>query len=117
MNDTVSRNHEQRRASRKRVEVHHPVIDVIRDQPLGRPGDLSVNGMLLIGLLAPNLGAIYQVRLTLPEPDGHENAIEVGIQAQWCEPALQTGQVWAGYRIIAMAAPDAARLDHWLRRN
>jgi hypothetical protein len=107
---------EQRRAPRKPVDAASPVVDVIRDRPLGQLGNLSASGLLLIGPETPQRDAVYQVRLPLPGPDGRAADIEVGIQAQWHEPAARPGQVWAGYRIIAIAPPDAARLDRWLRQ-
>jgi len=102
---------EQRRATRKQAGSRAPVVDVIRDQPMGHLGNLSATGLLLIGTHAPRRDAVYQVRLSLPEP------IEVGIQAQWHEPAASPGQIWAGYRIIAIGNDDAARLEHWLQQG
>lgn len=114
---TPAPSNEQRRATRKSVNSPAPVVDVIRDQPLGHLGNLSASGLLLIGAQAPRRDAVYQVRLPLPGPDGHANTIEVGIQAQWHEPAARQGQVWAGYRIIAIAAADATRLERWLQQH
>jgi hypothetical protein len=108
---------EQRRATRKAARSATPVVDVIRDQPMGHLGNLSSTGLLLIGTYAPQRDAVYQVRLPLPGPDAHPGTIEVGIQAQWHEPAASPGQVWAGYRIIAINADDAARLEHWLQQH
>jgi len=112
---TPSPGNEQRRATRKPAATPAAVVDVIRDRPLGHLGNLSASGMLLIGTQEPRLDAVYQARLPLPGPDGQNAAIEVGIQAQWHEPAARPGQTWAGYRIIAITPADAARLDRWLR--
>jgi hypothetical protein len=109
-------NNEQRRAPRKPVDTTIPVVDVIRDQPLGYLGNLSATGMLLIGQQPPTQDAVYQVRLSLPGAGSRETGIEVGIQAQWHEAGGGPGQIWAGYRIIAIAQADATRLDRWLRQ-
>jgi len=114
---TPAASNEQRRAARKPVDSPVSVVDVIRDQPLGHLGNLSASGLLLIGTQAPRRDAVYQVRLALPGPDGRASTVEVGIQAQWQEPAARPGQVWAGYRIIAIGSDDAARLEDWLRRG
>ncbi|RDS82917.1 PilZ domain-containing protein [Dyella monticola] len=105
---------EQRRAPRKRPDYAVTVTDVITGQPLGHVGNLSSNGMLLISHHAPRSEAIYQVNLPLPAHDGSMPAIEVGIQEQWHEPAATPGQIWSGYRIIAIGTSDAAHLERWL---
>ena len=43
--------------------------------------------------------------------------IEIGIQEQWNESAASSGQIWAGYRIVAITDADAARLESWLAQT
>ena len=107
---------EQRRAPRKRPEFSVTVIDTITGQPLGHVGNLSSNGMLLIGQRVPRSEAVYQVSLTLPRHSGATPSIEIGIQEQWHEPAATPGQTWAGYRIIAIGSVEATQLDQWLQQ-
>jgi hypothetical protein len=107
---------EQRRAPRKRPEYNVAVINTITGQPLGHLGNMSSNGMLLIGQHAPRNEAVYQVSLNLPRHDGTMPTIEIGIQEQWHEPAATPGQIWAGYRIIAIGAADASQLELWLQQ-
>lgn len=107
---------EQRRAPRKRPYYSVTVTDTITGQPLGHLGNLSVNGMLLIGQHTPRGEAVYQVSLPLPSQDGSMQSIEVGIQEQWHEPAATPGQIWCGYRIIAIGNADAVQLEHWLQQ-
>jgi hypothetical protein len=107
----------QRRAERKRATFTAIVTDVISGQPMGHLGNLSSTGMLLISANAPRSEALYQVSLPLPASGrllAQSQPIEVGIQEQWHEPAASPGQVWAGYRIVAITDTDAARLDSWL---
>jgi hypothetical protein len=107
---------EQRRAPRKRPEYSVTVMDTITGQPLGHLGNLSSNGMLLIGQHVPRGEAVYQVSLNLPRHDGTMPTIEIGIQEQWHEPAASPGQTWAGYRIIAIGTADATQLEYWLQQ-
>jgi hypothetical protein len=107
----------QRRAERKRAAVTAIVTDVVSGLPIGHLGNLSSTGMLLICAQAPRSEAIYQVSMSLPETGSmltQSLPIEVGIQEQWHEPAASTGQIWAGYRIVAISDADATRLDSWL---
>jgi hypothetical protein len=60
------------------------------------------------------------VKLPLPEAGQDPTVaalIEVGIQEQWHDPAASPGQVWAGYRIVAISDADSHRLHGWLDRN
>ena len=107
----------QRRAERKRATFTALVTDVISGEPIGHLGNLSSTGMLLISTQAPRSEALYQVSLTLPASGRaliQSQPIEAGIQEQWHEPAASPGQIWAGYRIVAISDADAARLDGWL---
>ncbi len=107
----------QRRAERKRASFTALVTDVISGEPIGHLGNLSSTGLLLISAQAPRSEALYQVSLTLPSAGRaliQSQPIEAGIQEQWHEPAASPGQIWAGYRIVAISDADAARLDGWL---
>ena len=107
----------QRRAERKRASTTAIVTDVISGQTMGQLGNLSSTGMLLIGPHLPSNEGLYQVSVALPTSRRTSAitppTIEVGIQEQWHEPAA-SGQVWAGYRIVAISEHDAGQLEHWL---
>lgn len=110
----------QRRAERKRATVNAIVTDVISGLPMGHLGNLSSTGMLLISAQAPHSEALYQVSMTLPGSGrmlAQSQPIEVGIQEQWHESAASSGQIWAGYRIVAITDADAARLESWLAQD
>jgi hypothetical protein len=107
----------QRRAERKHTSVTAIVTDVISGLPMGHLGNISSIGMLLIGAQEPRSEALYQVSLCLPGSGRmltQSQPIEAGIQEQWHESAASSGQIWAGYRIVAISDADAARLDSWL---
>lgn len=115
MNENVA-SIDQRRTQRKRAHFTAVVTDVISGQPMGHLGNLSANGMLLISAQPPRSAAIYQVSLALPGLGSAPQVIDVGIQEQWHEAAASPGQVWAGYRIVAIDEADAALLDAWLEQ-
>lgn len=107
----------KRRAQRKRATFTAIVTNAISSQPMGHLGNLSSSGMLLISAEAPRSDAVYQVSVTLPTASRQllqSQPIEVGIQEQWHEPAATPGQIWAGYRIVAITDADASRLESWL---
>jgi len=105
---------ESRRAQRKQVDFVAEVVDTISGARMGQLGNLSATGMLLIGTRPPISEAVYQLRLPLPGLAQPAPEIEVGVQEQWHEDAGTPGQVWAGFRIIAITAADARLLEQWL---
>lgn len=110
----------QRRAERKRATVNAIVTDMISGLPMGHLGNLSSTGMLLISAQAPRSEALYQVSMILPGSGrmlAESQPIELGIQEQWHESAASSGQIWAGYRIVAITDADAARLESWLAQD
>jgi hypothetical protein len=106
---------EQRRAPRKRAAASPLVTDTISAQPLGHLCNVSASGVLLVAPHRPRSEAVFQVRLSLFDDPMSGLAIELGLQEQWHQ-AANPGQVWVGYRIIAIAPEDAATLVHWLQR-
>jgi hypothetical protein len=107
----------QRRAERKRASFTALVTDVITGLPMGHVGNLSSTGMLLISSRPPRSEALYQVSMALPGAGrllDQTHTVEAGIQEQWHEPAATPGQIWAGYRIVAISDADAERLEAWL---
>lgn len=109
-----------RRAERKRAGTATIVTDVISGLPIGHLGNLSSTGMLLINAQAPRSEAIYQISMMLPGSGRQltqSHPIEIGIQEQWHETATSSGQVWAGYRIVAIGDADAAKLESWLSQT
>jgi hypothetical protein len=108
---------ERRRAERKQIYHAVAVTDLIHGGSLGRLGNLSAGGLLLIGPAAPASGAVYQVRLELPGlhlTNAGTPVIEPGIQEQWQDAGVTAGQVWAGFRIVSISPADSALLDAWL---
>lgn len=108
---------EQRRAQRKHANHAVAVADLVHGGSLGRLGNLSAGGLLLIGPLPPASGAVYQVSVALPDlrPDHASTAvIELGIQEQWQDATAAIGQIWSGFRIISISPADAALLEAWL---
>jgi hypothetical protein len=109
MNDS-----EQRRAARKRALDQIDVTDALTGENLGRVGNLSREGMMLIGSRQLNDDALYQVRFQLRDNTGKPHALEAGVHEQWSEPAAISGQYWAGLRMIALSDADDATLAEWL---
>lgn len=104
--------HDTRRAPRRQAADVIPVHDFIADTAIGRLGNVSESGMLLLASATLVDDALYQLQFVLP--DQHGAAISVGAHLLWSEPANVPGQAWAGFRFIALADADRERLRHWV---
>jgi hypothetical protein len=111
---------EHRRSLRKPANAVIEVIDTITERVMGRIGNLSVDGLLLITSHALPSSALYLVSFPLPaakgarQSPGDAKRIAIGIQEQWGEEAKVPGQYWTGFRIIDIAPDDAQRLAQWV---
>lgn len=107
---------EHRRSKRRSVETAIPVINTMTGQVMGQIGNLSVDGLMLIASRPVKNNALYQLSFHIEDNRGVPVAIEVGCHEQWSEVA-QTGQYWAGFRIIDIAARDLDLLAAWVENE
>jgi hypothetical protein len=107
---------EQRRHPRRRTEEDVLVTDVLRECVVGRLGDLSVGGMMLIADRAIADDALYQFRFELRDGKGRPRAIELGVHQLW-SAALGGGGTLVGFRIIDLAPDDEERIAHWVEHG
>jgi len=105
--------HELRRARRKQTNDTIEVFDLMQERVLGRIGNLSESGMLLIGTESPCEDALYQLRITLPGPGGPRQ-ISVGAHHLWSDAANMPGQIWSGFRFIDIGHEDGLALRAWI---
>jgi hypothetical protein len=106
---------EQRRSRRKYVDGVIQVSNAMNGVVMGRIGNLSIDGMMMIANSAVRDDALFQVVFHLPDANGRQPPIEVGLHEQWTEPASAPGQYWAGFRIIDIAPRDLALLEAWVQ--
>jgi hypothetical protein len=105
---------EFRRARRRKALDTILVTDTMTERVLGRVGNLSETGMLLIASQPLVEDALYQIRFTLSDEVAEERAIDVGAHLLWLEHANAPGRAWAGFRFIAKTDADAERLRAWI---
>jgi hypothetical protein len=103
---------EHRRSPRRKVADTILVSDTMTEEVVGRIGNLSDGGMLLMASQALNDDALYQFRFRLPGMEGAE--LEVGAHLLWCDRASTPGQFWAGFRFISMTDHHRDRLRDWV---
>lgn len=105
---------EFRRARRRKVSDTILVTDAMTDSVIGRIGNVSETGMLLIASAPLVEDALYQFRFHLHDLRGREVPIELGAHLLWLDRASAPGQAWTGFRFIAIPADHAEQLRNWI---
>lgn len=105
---------EHRRAPRKSAYVTIPVANAMSGETMGRIGNLSSTGMLLVCNRQIGADALYQLGFDLVDSNGRPHAIEVGVIEQWSEAANVPGQFWTGFQFIDVSPSDLVVIDSWL---
>lgn len=104
---------EFRRHTRRAMPQTVDVTDTMTGTVVGRIGNLSAGGMMLIGSVHLADDALYQFRFTLPDGQGGQRRMQVGVQQQWSDASAGSGLIWAGYRFIDVPSKDASFLRAW----
>ena len=104
------------RRSAERFPTHDAieVTDSITGNVIGRIGNLSRTGMLLLCQRPLTDDAVYQIRFKLPDGPATRADIEAGIHTMWTEPATGAERQWSGAHIISISEQAAQALDVWL---
>jgi len=105
---------EFRRARRRKAPDTILVVDAMTERVVGRIGNLSETGMLLMAGTPLVDDALYQFRFSLPGDDGGEATIEIGSHLLWMDQASAPGQAWAGFRFIGITEQQARPLRSWI---
>lgn len=105
---------ESRRARRRQITQAIEVIDAMTEAPIGRLGNLSQTGMLVIADKRITDDALFQVSFALPDGSGRQRTLDIGVQHLWCDDGSAPGQSWCGFRFIDIAPADADFLRLWV---
>ena len=105
---------EFRRARRRKVADTVMVVDTMVDSVVGRIGNLSETGMLLMANGPMVEDALYQFRFNLNDARGRETSIEVGAHLLWQDRTSASGQAWTGFRFISVAEDQMRQLRGWI---
>lgn len=107
-------NDEARRKRRRKIPGAVEVVDAMTDIVVGRLGNLSENGMLLIANAPLVEDALYQFRFNLGSSTDRSRAIEVGAHLLWQDHTSAPGHIWTGLRFITVLDHQLQQLRVWL---
>lgn len=105
---------EARRAQRRDAHEAIAVVDAMTEKTVGRVGNVSESGMLLVVNAALREDAIYQLRFDLVDASGRATPVEVGAHLLWIGSANTPGQSWAGLRFLTLGANHLQALRSWI---
>ena len=112
----MNANAEYRRAKRKRAAEAIDGVDTMTEQVVGRIGNISETGMMMLATAQMMDDALFQFRFALPDGSTRGRGIEVGSHQLWSDAANVPGQFWAGFRFIDISPDDAALLRQWIEQ-
>jgi len=104
----------ERRSMRKQVSEALAVTDCMGGGSLGRIGNLSAEGLMLISPRPVYERHVYQIRFPLPGVGASAPQLEAGIQCLWAEAASGDGAHWAGCQIVSISPEHQDLLEAWL---
>ena len=107
---------DSRRTQRRNVHEPVMVVDTMSEQIIGRLGNISESGMLLVANAPLVEDALYQLRFEIADPAGRAVAIDVGAHLIWVGNANTPGQSWAGLRFLTIEESQLAILRQWIAR-
>lgn len=107
---------DSRRTQRRNVHEPVMVVDTMTEQVIGRLGNISESGMLLVANAPLVEDALYQLRFEITERSGRATAIDVGAHLIWVGSAHTPGQSWAGLRFLTIEESQLVVLRQWIAR-
>ncbi|MBD8527884.1 PilZ domain-containing protein [Pseudomarimonas arenosa] len=105
---------EYRRSKRRQVPQVVEVVDTMTEQVVGRIGNISETGMLLVTGHPGCDDGLYQLQFQLPGPQGVTWTVAVGAHQLWCDLTRPPSIYWTGFRFIDLGPEDGDRLRQWI---
>ena len=106
-----------RRAPRRQVTELVPVTDRMAETVIGRLGNVSETGMLMLASVPMQDDALYQLQFTITGPQGQPLLIDVGVHLLWSEQTHAPGQAWVGFRFITLSREHRELLRAWIAQE
>lgn len=103
-----------RRHRRHSINEAIAVTDLMTDEIIGRIGNLSESGMLLLASVPLVDDALYQLQFVLHDAQLHAHKIELGAQVLWQDGNAQSWMGWVGLRFFAIPSGQQQTLKQWL---
>jgi hypothetical protein len=104
----------KRKSVRKRVTAVMMVTNAFTAESLGRIGNLSKEGLMLIAPKSLHEEHYLQLGFVLQHGSQLNRKVEIGVQVSWCDQARTANTYWVGCRIVDVSPDDAQQLARWV---
>ncbi len=105
---------ERRRFERKVPSEPISVQDSVTQENLGTLGNISAQGLMLIGRREISEGLLLQLEFSVEGTDGKHAHVAIGAESLWCSPALRPESFWTGFKIIDISSEDVQLIEDLL---
>ena len=68
---------------------------------MGNIGNISCNGLMLISCVPVLIGAVYNMRIILPDDNGGQTYLDFDARCHWCKPDVGPDYFDSGYSIVS----------------
>lgn len=113
----MSNSSSKRRSIRKRAAHAIMVSNSMTGDTLGRIGNLSLDGLMLIASKPIQEEHYFQVSFPLTTRAHAAHKVEIGVQCLWAEQSRSANAHFAGFRIIDVADSDLPCLRQWVEEQ
>jgi hypothetical protein len=104
----------KRRSVRKRAAQAIVVSNSMNGESMGRIGNLSLDGLMLIASKPVIEEHYFQFSFPLTLRNGAAHKLEIGVQCLWAEQSRSANAHFAGFKIIDIADADIPPLKIWV---
>ncbi|MDB2384649.1 hypothetical protein N9V90_02300 [Endozoicomonas sp.] len=68
---------------------------------MGNVGNISCNGLMLVSNIPVLIGAVYNMRIVVPDEKGGQTFLDFDARCHWCKPDVGPDYFDSGYSIIS----------------
>ena len=97
---SLPRGKERRTIQRHELHDYLTVYNRNTLREMGGIGNISSNGLMLISAVPVLIGAVYNMRIILPELDGQPRYLDFDARCHWCKPDIGPEFFDSGYSIV-----------------
>lgn len=107
----------KRRSVRKRAALAIMVSNSMTGDSMGRIGNLSLDGLMLIASKPVSEEHYFQISFAVTTRNHPSHKLELGVQCLWAEQSRSANAHFAGFKIIDIADADVPVLRLWVEEQ
>ena len=96
----IPRGKERRKIKRHQLNEYLTVFNRNTMREMGSIGNISSNGLMLVSTVPVLIGAVYSMRVILPDTGSEPSFIDFEARCHWCKPDVGPDFFDSGYSIV-----------------